>query len=80
MTESIDIYRDSIKKLAHMYGMGVFVQFLMEAKGLDTTNQQMNNLQLLDSLRDQASLLASINNLLEHDDDDDYDDDEGSGL
>lgn len=68
MTDTADLYKESIKKLAHLYGMGVFVQFIMEAKGLDTTNQQMNNLQLLDSLREQAALFVTISDL-DNDDD-----------
>ena len=60
MTDPIEEYRDKVKKLAHLYGMGVFAQFVMEAKGLDTNNQQITNLQLLDVLREQAEIFVTL--------------------
>lgn len=68
MSATLDTYQESIKKLAHLYGMGVFVQFVMEAKGLDITNQQMHNLQLLDALREQAVIFVSLAELDDEDD------------
>jgi len=57
--DSINEYTENIKKLASIYGMGIFTQFIMEERGFDVSNQQMLNLQLLDQLRQQAKILVS---------------------
>lgn len=63
----------ALKKLAEMYGLGILTQFVMEERGMDATNQQMINLQMLDALRDQVKLVAMMSDFSHDDHDDDID-------
>ena len=61
--KNIESLRKAISKMAELYGLSIMTQFVLEEKGMDSSNQLMLNLEMLNSLREQVKILVTLSNL-----------------
>jgi hypothetical protein len=61
--KNIESLHKAISKMAELYGLSVMTQFVLEEKGMDSSNQLMLNLEMLNSLREQVKILVTLSNL-----------------